>query len=86
MLEKLVWISAFMLVGAKHKANVGQVESSHKEEVSVAAGISPNRQVQDVGQHNSRQFIAQRPAMFAEFTAVSVVMTVLSRKYLSCLF
>jgi hypothetical protein len=33
MLEKLVWISAFMLVGAKHKANVGQVESSHKEEV-----------------------------------------------------
>lgn len=26
--------SAFMLVGAKHKANVGEVESQHTEEVS----------------------------------------------------
>ncbi|PNW77422.1 hypothetical protein CHLRE_10g435850v5 [Chlamydomonas reinhardtii] len=34
MLEKLVWISAFMAVGAKHKANVGQVESAHTAEVS----------------------------------------------------
>ncbi|GLC34052.1 hypothetical protein PLESTB_000832100 [Pleodorina starrii] len=34
MLEKLVWISAFMLVGAKHKASVGQVEAQHTAEVS----------------------------------------------------
>ncbi|KXZ51723.1 hypothetical protein GPECTOR_11g170 [Gonium pectorale] len=34
MLEKLVWISAFMLVGAKHKATVGQVEVEHKGEMA----------------------------------------------------
>lgn len=34
MLEKLVWICAFMLVGAKEKANVGTVEGQHKAEVS----------------------------------------------------
>eukprot|EP00775_Hariotina_reticulata_P010117 gene10117-10275_t len=34
MLEKLVWISAFMLVGAKHKVTVGEVESRHTTEVS----------------------------------------------------
>eukprot|EP00882_Tetradesmus_deserticola_P019448 GHRQ01020934.1.p1 GENE.GHRQ01020934.1~~GHRQ01020934.1.p1 ORF type:complete len:198 (+),score=80.79 GHRQ01020934.1:453-1046(+) len=34
MLEKLVWISAFMVVGAKHKVSVGEVESRHKQEVS----------------------------------------------------
>lgn len=34
MLEKLAWISAFMLVGAKHKATVGEVESKHNQEVS----------------------------------------------------
>ncbi|KAF8070955.1 OSB4 [Scenedesmus sp. PABB004] len=34
MLEKLVWISAFMLVGAKHKATVGEVEARHGDEVS----------------------------------------------------
>lgn len=35
MLEKLVWISAFMLVGAKHKVTVGEVESGHMcQEVS----------------------------------------------------
>lgn len=34
MLEKLAWISAFMLVGAKHQAAVGAVESDHKDEVS----------------------------------------------------
>lgn len=35
-LEKLVWISAFMLVGAKHGAgvSVGEVESKHAAEVS----------------------------------------------------
>lgn len=32
MLEKLVWISAVMLVGAKHGANVGQVEAQHRQE------------------------------------------------------
>ena len=34
MLEKLVWISGVMLVGQKHKASVGQVESQHGQEVS----------------------------------------------------
>eukprot|EP00899_Mesostigma_viride_P011724 jgi/Mesvir1/20552/Mv21741-RA.1 len=33
MFEKLIWICAFNLVGAKHGANAGQVESKHKEEV-----------------------------------------------------
>lgn len=34
-LEKLVWISAFMLVGAKHGGvSVGEVESKHAAEVS----------------------------------------------------
>ncbi|GIL78784.1 hypothetical protein Vretimale_256 [Volvox reticuliferus] len=49
MLEKLVWISAYMLLGAKHKATVGQVEAQHKEEVSelirelIAAGAEELR-------------------------------------------
>ncbi|GAX84199.1 hypothetical protein CEUSTIGMA_g11622.t1 [Chlamydomonas eustigma] len=34
MLEKLIWISAFMLVGSKHKATIGEVEAKHREEVS----------------------------------------------------
>eukprot|EP00955_Chlamydomonas_euryale_P102128 365396-Chlamydomonas_euryale.AAC.6 len=34
MLEKLIWISAVMVVGAKHKCIVGEVESSHADEVS----------------------------------------------------
>ncbi|PON52764.1 nuclear protein [Parasponia andersonii] len=35
MLEKLVWISAFMLVGARHPgANVGAVEKEYRTEVS----------------------------------------------------
>ena len=46
MLEKLIWISAFMLVGACHPgATVGDVESKHTAEVSalieeLAAGAS----------------------------------------------
>jgi len=35
MLEKLVWISAFMLVGAKHGCSVGEVEQQHQEEVNL---------------------------------------------------
>ncbi|KAK9811658.1 hypothetical protein WJX72_007728 [[Myrmecia] bisecta] len=35
MLEKLIWISAFMLIGALHKASVGEVEKNHKDEVNV---------------------------------------------------
>lgn len=36
MLEKLIWISAFMLVGAKHGGcTVGEVESQHKGEVGL---------------------------------------------------
>ncbi|KAI8108034.1 hypothetical protein M9434_006065 [Picochlorum sp. BPE23] len=35
MLEKLVWICSFMLIGAKHGGcTVGEVESTHTEEVS----------------------------------------------------
>lgn len=35
MLEKLIWISAFMLVGAAHGGvPVGEVESTHREEVA----------------------------------------------------
>ncbi|XP_050383039.1 uncharacterized protein LOC126799826 [Argentina anserina] len=35
MLEKLIWISAFMLVGARHPgATVGAVEKDHRSEVS----------------------------------------------------
>jgi len=34
MLEKLIWISAVMLVGVEHGANVGEVESEHAKEVS----------------------------------------------------
>lgn len=33
MLEKLIWISAFMLVGVKNKANIGEVESKYRAEV-----------------------------------------------------
>ncbi|CAD7696874.1 unnamed protein product [Ostreobium quekettii] len=32
MLEKLIWISAFMLVGVRHGCSVGEVESAHKDE------------------------------------------------------
>jgi hypothetical protein len=35
MLEKLVWISAFMVVGARHKVTVGEVEGKYKAEVSL---------------------------------------------------
>eukprot|EP00878_Enallax_costatus_P020036 GHUV01021165.1.p1 GENE.GHUV01021165.1~~GHUV01021165.1.p1 ORF type:complete len:189 (+),score=56.09 GHUV01021165.1:1077-1643(+) len=34
MLEKLIWISAYMLIGTKYKCTVGEVESQHKDEVS----------------------------------------------------
>lgn len=34
MLEKLIWICAFMLVGARHGANVGGVEKEYRSEVS----------------------------------------------------
>lgn len=34
MLEKLIWLCAFMLVGARHRATVGEVEKSHRSEVS----------------------------------------------------
>jgi hypothetical protein len=34
MMEKLVWIASFMLVGAKHGANVGTVEAEHGDEVA----------------------------------------------------
>ena len=33
MLEKHIWICAFMAVGAKHGVNVGTVEASHRAEV-----------------------------------------------------
>jgi hypothetical protein len=35
LLEKLIWISSFMLVGARHPgATVGDVEANHREEVA----------------------------------------------------
>lgn len=35
MLEKLIWISAFMLVGARHPgATVGMVEKEYRDEAS----------------------------------------------------
>jgi len=34
MLEKLIWISAFMLVGAKHGGTVGDVEAKHTADVT----------------------------------------------------
>lgn len=33
MLEKLVWICSFMVVGAEHGCTVGEVEAQHREEV-----------------------------------------------------
>lgn len=37
MLEKLMWICAFMLVGAKHQgATVGDVEKSYRDEVGTS--------------------------------------------------
>ena len=33
MIEKHIWICAFMAVGAKHKASVGEVEKAHSTEV-----------------------------------------------------
>lgn len=38
MLEKLVWISAFMAVGAQHHCTVGEVEAQHPAEVSELVG------------------------------------------------
>lgn len=35
MLEKLIWIAAFMLVGAKHGGTVGDVERDHREDVTL---------------------------------------------------
>ena len=35
MFEKLIWICAFMLVGARHKCTVGEVEAQHAGEVSL---------------------------------------------------
>ena len=34
MLEKHIWICAFMAVGAKHGVTVGDVVSKHREEVT----------------------------------------------------
>ncbi|GAB4821761.1 hypothetical protein N2152v2_008807 [Parachlorella kessleri] len=59
MLEKLIWISAFMLVGARHGGcTVGQVEAQHRDEVdqliqelaaagAPALGVSLNPGVED---------------------------------------
>ena len=34
MLEKLVWISGVMLVGAEHKCTVGEGDSKHRAQVA----------------------------------------------------
>jgi ketopantoate reductase len=50
MLEKLMWIAAFMLVGARHDGcTVGEVESRHTEEVrtlieEMIAGLTATQQ------------------------------------------
>lgn len=50
MLEKLMWIAAFMLVGARHDGcTVGEVESQHTEEVralieEMIAGLTATQQ------------------------------------------
>ncbi len=49
MLEKLIWISAIMLVGAKHKANVGAVESQHTDEVRHGMTMAFQCQVSIIG-------------------------------------
>eukprot|EP01025_Chloroclados_australasicus_P005215 TRINITY_DN11504_c0_g2_i8.p3 TRINITY_DN11504_c0_g2~~TRINITY_DN11504_c0_g2_i8.p3 ORF type:complete len:189 (+),score=28.22 TRINITY_DN11504_c0_g2_i8:199-765(+) len=42
MLEKLIWICAFMLVGARHGCTVGEVEKSYQEEVQqLCAELGP---------------------------------------------
>eukprot|EP00965_Chrysotila_dentata_P072546 2396997-Pleurochrysis_carterae.AAC.2 len=38
MLEKHVWICAFMLVGARHGCTVGEVESAHADELRSLVG------------------------------------------------
>lgn len=51
MLEKLIWISAFMLVGARHPgATVGAVEKDYRSEVSsliaeLASAVTAERQL-----------------------------------------
>lgn len=41
MLEKLIWISTFMLVGARHPgATVGGVEKEYRSEVSILYSIT----------------------------------------------
>lgn len=40
MLEKLIWICAFMLVGARHPgATVGDVEKEYRSEVSLVIPV-----------------------------------------------
>jgi len=38
MYEKLIWIAAFMLVGTKYGVTVGEVEQSHRQEVTELIG------------------------------------------------
>eukprot|EP01038_Epipyxis_sp_PR26KG_P017068 gene17068-23482_t len=38
MLEKHIWICAFMAIGHKHKCTVGEVEKSHNEEIRELIG------------------------------------------------
>jgi len=50
MMEKLIWISAFMLVGVKHPgASVGDVESKHRDEVVALIDELAAVSVQELG-------------------------------------
>ena len=50
MMEKLIWISAFMLVGVKHPgASVGDVESKHRDEVIALIDELAAVSVQELG-------------------------------------
>eukprot|EP00217_Crustomastix_stigmatica_P016846 CAMPEP_0183789298 /NCGR_PEP_ID=MMETSP0803_2-20130417/337_1 /TAXON_ID=195967 /ORGANISM="Crustomastix stigmata, Strain CCMP3273" /LENGTH=294 /DNA_ID=CAMNT_0026033465 /DNA_START=50 /DNA_END=934 /DNA_ORIENTATION=+ len=78
MLEKLIWISAFMLVGARNGGcTVGEVESEHKEEVcqlisELAAGTAAAEGVEFGAQLEERlcaygRSVAHFPTAVKEF-------------------
>lgn len=48
MLEKLIWICAFMLVGARHPgASVGMVEKEYRDEVLKLPSLSSSFSILD---------------------------------------
>ena len=68
MLEKLVWISAFMAVGTKHKVTVGEVEKSHTEEVSLLI-----KELAAAGQVSPLGYELQGPVWIMDTNATSYI-------------